>query len=404
MVVEKQKEHDLSRPEEIRYIFFLGLLATVPPLATDMYLAAMPTIARQWSVSEQQVSQSLVLWFLSFSISLLACGPIADKVGRRPVLLSGLVLFTVSTFLCAFSQGLGQLIFFRILQGIGASAPSSMSMAICRDRYQGSVRKNILAYISIILCMAPMVAPSIGAVLLKYYNWRSIFIAQGILSLISLLVSIPYKETLVEPLQTGWLGTFARYGSLVRNSRYMLCNSVMGLIPGPFYGYLALSPLAYIKIFGKSEFTFAIMFAVNALVSIAGAYSCTRFNRFIADRRLITYCLVGCIAGGAGMVFWGDKSFVLFAVFVALITYFSGMTRPLSNNLILEQVNTDIGSASSFIVFYQMFIGQFCMAITTYSWSNQIFAYGVLASAVPSLVLVVWLIFVSRLDAGSVRK
>lgn len=397
MNAEKQTEQARGNSGEFRYILFLGLLATVPPLATDMYLAAMPTIANQWSVSEPEVSHSLVLWFLSFSISLLVCGPIADKIGRKPVLLSGLILFTISTFLCAWSQNLTQLIFYRILQGIGASGPSSMCMAICRDRYQGAIRKNILAYISIILCMAPMIAPSIGAIMLRYFNWRSIFIAQGVLSLISLAVSIPYKETLAEPLQTGWLGAYARYGVLVRNSRYMLCNSVMGLIPGPFYGYLALSPLAYIKIFKQSEFTFAIMFAINALVSIAGAYSCTRFNRFINDRRMITGCLIGCIAGGLGMSILGNQHFVLFAVFVAVITYFSGMTRPLSNNLILEQVKTDIGTASSFIVFYQMFIGQFCMYITTRQWPDKIYAYGILSTSVATVVLLAWLFFVARI-------
>ncbi len=402
-IIAHKDEIASARGSEFRYILFLGFLAAVPPLATDMYLAAMPTIARQWSVSENQIGKSLVLWFLAFSISLLACGPIADKKGRRPVLLVGLSIFAIATFLCALSDSLTELIFFRILQGIGASAPSAMCMAICRDKYDGQRRKNILAYIAIVLCFAPMIAPTIGAFLLRYWGWRSIFYLQGGLALIMILFSIPYKETLAEPLTYGWFRSFARYRVLFRNGGFMLCNSVMGLIPGPFYGFLALSSIAYITIFGRTEFEFAIFFACNALVSIAGSFSCTRLNRVVSDNLLITICLLGCVCGGLGLILFGSSHYLFFAVFVSVITYFSGMSRPLSNHLILGQINTDIGSASSFIVFYQIFIGQLCMRYVILDWSDPIYSFGWLALAVPLLVLVMWLIFVNKYDNSSNR-
>ncbi len=394
-------EKDSQKKHEFLYILFLGILAAVPPLATDMYLSAMPTIAREWAISENQLGPSLTLWFLTFCICLLICGPIADKKGRKPVLLTGVLIFTLASFLCGFSHNLDQLIIFRILQGAGAAAPSAMCMAICRDKFDGQRRKNILAYIAIVLCLAPMLAPTIGAFLLKFLGWRWIFYTQGFLSLLTLVVSLTYKETLAVPLETGWLGAFSRYGVLFRNGKYMLCNSVMGLIPGPFYGFLALSPIAYITIFGKSEFSFAMLFAYNSLISIAGAYSCTRLNKKISDSRLITVCLIGCLIGGLGLMFLGSKHYLYFACFVSVITYFSGMSRPLSNHLVLSQINTDIGSASSFIVFYQMFIGQLCMTYTTTRWSDPIYTFGILATAIPLVVIVIWVIFVMKLDSSS---
>ena len=83
-----------DRPNEGLYILFLGLIAAVPALSTDMYLPAMPTIALQWGISEARVGLSLVLWFVSFSIFLLVYGPLSDKYGRRPILLAGLSVFT----------------------------------------------------------------------------------------------------------------------------------------------------------------------------------------------------------------------------------------------------------------------------------------------------------------------
>ena len=388
----------VEKKNEFRYILFLGLLAAVPPLATDMYLAAMPTIARHFSVTESQVGQSLVLWFLSFSIFLLICGPVADKIGRKPVLFTGLSIFCISTILCGLSQNLWQLILFRILQGVGASAPSSMCMAICRDKYEGKRRKDILAYIAIILCIAPMVAPTIGAALMKFFSWRFIFFMQSFLAIVMIVVSIPYKETLANPLQTSWPATFGRYTVLFRNKGYMVSNGVMGMIPGPFYGYLALSPIVYISIFKLSEFAFGLFFAYNALIAIAGSYSCTRLTKIYTDRTLITLCLAGCIIGGVGMTIFGASNYWLFALFISIITYFSGMSRPMSNHFILEQVDSDIGSASSFIVFYQMFFGQLCMMYSTHQWSRPIFLYGIMAIVIPVVVMVIWLVFVRQLE------
>ena len=93
---------------ERTYLLFLGLIATAPPLATDMYLPAIPDIARLWGVAESQVNLSLVLWFACYSLSLLFCGSFSDKYGRKPVLFFGLSLFVGASFFCAMSENVWQ--------------------------------------------------------------------------------------------------------------------------------------------------------------------------------------------------------------------------------------------------------------------------------------------------------
>ncbi len=374
----------------VPYIAFLAAIAAVPALATDMYLAAMPMIAAEWGVPDSRVALSLVLWFATFSLFLLIYGPLSDKHGRRPVLLAGLSLFTLATVACALATNVTQLIVFRMLQGAGAAGPSSMCMAICRDRYEGIQRKHALAYIGIILGLAPMIAPMIGSMLLKFSSWRAIFALQAVLVGATLLVSLRYEETAAERISGHILALLGRYRHLRRNRRYLLTNAAMGLILGPFYGFIAFAPVVYIKLYGLSNQAFSLLFAANALMGMLGAFACTRIIKVLSDTVLLTVCLIGCAAGGAGILVWGGWHYAAFAAGMCIVTFFCGMSRPLSNNLILEQVHQDIGSASSFIVFYQFMVGAVCMRFVTASWKAPIVVFGLLALSLPVFVLVLW--------------
>jgi len=387
----KNSSKGTEQSRERLYVVFLAAIAAVPAMATDMYLAAMPTIAKQWDAPDSRVALSLVLWFAGFSVFLLVCGPLSDKYGRRPVLLTGLALFTGATVACSLAANVVQLILFRVLQGIGAAGPSSMCMAICRDRYEGPRRKHILAWIGIILGLAPMISPSVGAAMLKFASWRGIFITQAALGGIVLLASRRlYRETAGERVHGHFFSLMARYGRLAKNYRYLLSVTAMGLIIGPFYGFIALAPIVYIQIYGLSSQVFALLFGLNALMGMSGAFACTRIMKWVPDNVLLTVCLIGCAAGGAGLFFWGGFHYAAFAACMCAVTFFCGMSRPLANHLILEQVRTDIGSASSFIVFYQFMVGALCMRLVTAPWIAPIRVFGLLAVSAPVAVLVVW--------------
>jgi DHA1 family bicyclomycin/chloramphenicol resistance-like MFS transporter len=177
----------------------------------------------------------------------------------------------------------------------------------------------------------------------------------------------------------------------------MLMNMSMGLILGPFYGFIPFSTIVYMKIYGLSPQAFSMLFALNAFMSMSGAYTCTRLTRFIGDIKLLTVCLLGCLCGGLGILAVGGYHFFAFSAAMCLFTFCCGLSRPLSNNIILEQVKTDIGSASSFIVFYQFIVGAACMSVASRDWARPIVAFGILAAAIPLLVLCFWPLLVKRL-------
>lgn len=397
------RDNDLDMKSNGRswYVVFLAGIAAVPAMATDMYLAAMPVLAKQWGVPDSRVALSLVLWFVAFSVFLLVCGPLSDKYGRRPVLLAGLGMFTVGTVACSLATSVWQLIVFRILQGIGAAGPSSMCMAICRDRYEGVQRKHVLAWIGIILGLMPMIAPSIGAAMLRFASWRGIFITQAILAAAALLVSWQfYRETAVERVSGRFVALMGRYGRLAKNTRYVLAVTVMGLIVGPFFGFIGFASFVYTQIYGLSNETFGLLFGLNALMGMSGAFASTHITKWMSDTALLTICMIGGLVGGAVVFLWGGWHYAIFAAGMCLVTFFCGMSRPLSNHLILEQVRTDIGSASSFIVFYHFMVGAVCMKIVTAPWRDPIRAFGLLAVAMPIVILTIWPFLLRRLNAS----
>jgi len=372
------------------YIVFLSLIGATPPLATDMYLAAIPRIAAEWNVHVAEVNLSLVLWFAAFSLSLLIFGPLSDRFGRRPVLLFGLGLFVVSSFLCGLSVDPVSLIIFRIIQGIGAAAPSSMVMAICRDKYDGRERQRALAYIGVILAVAPMIAPSIGTMLLHLGSWRLIFFTQAGMVAITTIIALGYEETAKERINGSIPFLFSRYKSLIHNREYAAATTIMGLSIAPFYGFIAVSPVIYIKVFGLSEAYFSILFGMNAVCAMAGSFVSAKISIKASQAKMMTVGFTGAFAGGLGVLLLGHMGYQFFAAGMFTFAFFTGFNRPVSSSLVLEQVKTDIGSASSFMVFYQFMTGAVCMWLVTMPHKDPLRFYGILITSITLTVLLVW--------------
>jgi len=372
------------------YIIFLSLIGATPPLATDMYLSAIPTIAADWNVHVSVVNLSLVLWFASFSSSLLIFGPLSDKFGRRPVLLFGLWLFVISSFLCGLATNPHMLILFRIIQGMGAAAPSAMVMAICRDKYEGADRQRALAYIGVILAVAPMVAPSIGTMLLGLGSWRLIFFAQGSMVLITSIIAMGYEETSKEFIKGSIISLFLRYKSLLFNKEYAVATTVMGLSISPFYGFIAFSPIAYIKIYGLSGQLFSLLFGLNAVCAMAGSFASAKLSIKLKQSKMLTVGFVGTFAGGLFVLLFNHLGYEFFAAGMFIFAFFMGFNRPVSSSLVLEQVRTDIGSASSFMVFYQFMAGALCMWLVTLPHPEPLMYYGFMIMSISLVVLAIW--------------
>ena len=379
------------------YLLFLATIAAVPAISTDMYLPAIPLLADVWGVQKSVVNLSLVLFFVAYSLFLLVLGSLSDKFGRKPILVVGIIAYIISCILCALSFNVVFFIIVRVLQAFGCAACSAMSMAICRDRYTGFYRQRALAYMSIIISLAPMFAPMLGVAVLKIASWPYIFVVQGCMGLFAAGGIIRYRETAEDLTTLPVHRLFTRYKVLFKNKEYMMATSTMGLLTLPFYGFIAFSPIVYLTIFHTSQPVFSYLFAANAAISMSGYFVCSKLIKRFRDISVISIALIGCCAAGLGMLILGVQSIYFFVPAMAAYSFFCSMSRPLSNSLILEQVNTDIGAASSFLVFYQLSAGAIGMAIATYHWEVPLVTFGLMACITPILVLMLWPFLVKRL-------
>ena len=168
-------------------VMLIASIASFPALSTDLYLPALPTMSEQLNCSVPLVNLSLSVFFISISISSLFWGPLSDKYGRKPIMVIGIPLYVVSSFFCVVSQNVFQLIAARMFQAIGAGAAMAVNMAVVKDVFPGRKRERTFALVSMLTGVIPVVAPVIGAYVLKLTSWRGAF---GVLTLIGALVFV----------------------------------------------------------------------------------------------------------------------------------------------------------------------------------------------------------------------
>lgn len=393
-------EHTSTRPEGIAMLLFvllLALLSAFPPLATDMYLPAIPHLVETWQLSLAVVNLTLVLFFVTYCASLLIYGPLSDRFGRKPPLIAGLLLFISGSMLCAFSNSIWMLVSARIIQALGAGSASAISLAMARDRLPGSQRERVLSQISVIMALAPMISPMIGSLILQYLSWHWIFSAQGFMGLIALIGVMINPESHPGSRGDTWGALRQSYGRVLRNRGLMglvLCNSLTGL---PLFAFIAGSASIYISDFQLSESRFSLLFGANAICFMAGSMSCLRFGKIIGTLRMVTFGYSGVIAGGSCLLFPILNGPLRFALPMGIITFFLGLSRPPSNNLILEQVREDAGTASSVMVFSYFLFGALSMAAVSLNWRDKIHFIGLLALLSGSCALGLWLFLRHRL-------
>lgn len=372
-------------------IFFLiVLLSAFPPLSTAMYLPAIPLLQKSWNQPLSVVNLTLVGFFISYCVFLLIYGPVSDRFGRKPPLLAGISLFIVASLLCALSENVTTLIIARILQAGGAASAATISMAMTKDLYVSQERVRILAWIGVIMPLAPAIAPTLGSWLMIWFSWRWIFVCQAVVAVIAIIGVLRINETLKEKSSTSALETVKVYTHLFSNRRYMAYALMVSMIVLPHFAFIAGSADIYITRFGLSEQTFGYLFAINALAFMAGSLLCTRLLHRVTPGRVMTLGFTGVLLGGIIMLLKVFPDPWSLTLPMSLVTFSLGLSRPPSNNLVLDQVTQNAGAASSLLVFIFFILGAFSMWIISLDWMDKIQVIGILATGVGIVMLSLW--------------
>ena len=373
-------------------IFFITLMNMFIPLSTDLYLPALPKMSEYFNASSSMVNLTLSSFFFFFAIGTLLCGPLSDKYGRRPVLVVDSAIYCIMSITCVLAPNVQVMIGARIFQGIGAGAIIAVSIALVKDCFDGKQRETILAVVQSASSLAPMIAPVIGAMLLKIIDWRGAFMLLTIVGAACFILSCLYQETLRDEDRLSET-TIASIGKLIKigkNIGFLVPCLIFSLFNFAFMGYIAVSSYIYVDHFLLSEQVYSYFFAANALLSVLGPMVYVKFFSNVNKKKLIYACFIGYIFCGCFLLLVGHQTPILFWIGFAPVTFFGTFIRPYSSSLMLDQQMSDTGSASSLINgIYTVFgsIGMACMSM----WNDSILGLGIVVLLTGLISFLGWL-------------
>ncbi|WNC12443.1 multidrug effflux MFS transporter [Brevibacillus brevis] len=345
-------ESSVSRSRRLWMAIILGSLSAFGPLSLDMYLPALPMLETDLQTTTSMAQLSLTACLVGLSVGQLFAGPLSDVQGRRKPLLIGLILYAVSSFLCAVAPSIWTFLLLRLIQGMAGSAGIVIARATVRDMYSGTELTKFFALLMLINGIAPIAAPIAGGQLLQVTSWHGVFVVLGVIGLImfvTVLFGLP--ETLSAQMRSkgGLNHTLATFGNLVRDRTFMGYALAQGLVTAAMFAYISGSPFVLQEIFGVSPQMFSVIFAVNGLGIIIASQVTGKLAGKVKETTLFIAGISIAAIGGIlllAMILIGAG---LFAVLVPLFFVVScvGIVGATGFSLAMQNQSKAAGSASA---------------------------------------------------------
>lgn len=347
-------------PKSLKTTAIIAGLVALGPLATDMYLPAFPQLMRDFGTGMDQVQQTLSLFLIGFALAQLIYGPLADRYGRKPVLLGGLLLFFFSSIGAAYADSIASLSLLRLLQALGGSAGPVLGRAMIRDIHGPTESARLLSYIGTAMALAPAIAPILGGYMTSWLGWASIFLFLSVYAAIGIgLLVLRLPETL---LVTGSHLVSPRrllhnYALLLRHSRWRWYTLCCGFVFAGLFSFLSGSPFVIIDFFGYPEEDYGLFFTLIVFGYMAGTLIAGRMVRQVGiDRLLRAGALLAACGGGLMALLALGQVHSVWAVILPHMLYMvgTGIVMPQAMAGALAPFPEIAGTSSALLGFIQM--------------------------------------------------
>lgn len=275
----------------LRLISLLAAVIAITPLAIDMYLPAMQIMVNDLDTSMALVQQSLSIYLAAYAIGMLLFGPLADMLGRRPLALAGLTGFLISSVMLSLVSSIEWFLFWRAAQAFCGAAATVIIPGIVRHLYQQHTAKG-MSYVSMIMMLAPLIAPAVGSGIMYFAHWQVIFDVLAGYALVILLLSwrympeVPTNENVAKPaFFSGYQQVFANKAAWPHIATSMFASF-------SFFTFLTAVSFVYISYFGVSEQLFALLFGLNVSALILANFLNSRLVTRKGPQRMLSMGLV----------------------------------------------------------------------------------------------------------------
>ena len=387
-----EKHPKNQKMSTVGFIALLGLLSSSPPLATDLFLPALPDMPGELGEPVSVINLIITVYFFMQAVGMLTFGPISDRFGRKNPLLVALALFIGGAIVTALAPNAWVAIGARVFQGLGGGGMVSIATALVKDCFEGETRQNALVAIQAIGAIAPMVAPILGSAILMVMDWRGTFLAQAVFALVALV----FFPRMVEPLapedraEGNPLRCFVGLVHVTKNGLFMalLLAGAMSMVP--MMAYVTSASYTYIDFYGTTTFVYSLFFAANAVMSIVSTAAVPFLLKVTSWKSLMTIALAGYLAMSAILLFAAPFSPFVFLGAVIIGSFSCSVVRPVSVNALMDLHSGDTGSAAAMINCVNTLFGCFGSLLISLPWTNFVWGLGWIALGSGVIGLLIW--------------
>jgi len=371
-----------------------ALLIAVGPISMTLYTPALTLLTQVFAASESAIRTTITVYLLAFASAQLICGPLSDRYGRRPIVMSCLGLYVIGSLIGAFAGTVWALNAARIVQGIGACGGMALSRVMVVDRFSGPPATRIISLMSLMLSIAPAAAPVLGGALITVMSWRWLFVLMALYgtTLLVLVWRFPETNARLDPGATRPASLVMNYATLLTSRAFLSQIVLTAFAVGGFYTAQTLSPFILMGRLGLSSTTFGIVTASLMVAYLLGSLATNALLRRISVKHLVVVgaliVLAGSLALGVGLFFrLGVAEVVL-----PLCLWLFGMAfiMPGVTTSALSLFPKNAGSASALMGSLQMAMGFVGSAVAS-AFGNAVTAMAIVPPIFGALAAIAYL-------------
>ncbi len=352
-------QHLIPEKHPATILVILTLFAVVGPVSIDIFTPSLPAITRYFSTDNGTAQWSVGIFMLGFSISMLICGPLADRLGRKKTLMLGYSLYLLATLTTLYTQSIYAFIAARFAQAVFGCFGTAIARTIARDYYSDQMEVRMLAYIGGCLTIAPMLAPIAGGFIQEYAGWQYSFAAMALMAIIAMLAlqTLPERH---QPQQQKQSGILSGYGKVLTDWRYLRFTIAAGAAFAGAFVFVAGAPFVIIDQLGVTPKHYGMLFAIAIASYMVSAAYAPKLNTKLSR--------AGCLRLSGGLLILGTlvslvtgymtegQSVIGYIAGIVIYELGLGIYMPICQARATEHMKDYIGTASGLIFFIEMLL------------------------------------------------
>ena len=347
-------------------IVFLGMLAAMAPLSTDMYLPALPEFSNDFHISASLAQLTLTMTLIGMAVGQILGGPVSDYLGRRNPLLLGMAVFTAASVLCFITSSIHMFLGLRLIQGIAGAFGIVISRAIARDVASGPELLQFYSILMMVNGLAPIAAPVIGGQILRFTSWHGIFFRYGCGRRSDVPVNHGVSETLPPQKRISDIkSSFKSFPPLLKNRYFCGQCLIQCFVFGGFFTYIGGSSFLFQNIYHVSAQVYSYIFGFIGLGLLFMGALPARLSGTVSGASMLRAALWGHLTGAvlflAGVLLSAPLWYSMVSLFIAIVPL--SVLGASSTSMALESCGKNAGSASAILGFSSMVLGGVLMPV-----------------------------------------